>query len=129
MTVGSLLNRLIGRHLSAYRSFRLVLLLLLAGLSTSAERISAQIALPAPGIIGTIAGTGQQGYTGDGGLATSETIYQPTQIAIGSASSVYISEMNNNRIRKLTASTGVISTTAGNGTAGYNDDGRAATIA
>jgi len=82
------------------------------------------------GNITTFAGTGGIGYTGDGGPATAATFSG----GIGGVEinrftgEVYISDANNNVIRKVNSS-GNISTIAGNGTAGYSGDGGAATSA
>lgn len=81
------------------------------------------------GNISTIAGTGTAGYSGDGAAATSAKLNSPSRIATDSSANIYIADTNNNRVRKVTASTGVITTVAGNGTAGYSGDGAAATSA
>jgi sugar lactone lactonase YvrE len=81
------------------------------------------------GDITTIAGTGTAGYSGDGGAATSAKLYYPSGVAVDSSGNIYIADTSNSRIRKVTASTGVISTIAGTGTAGYSGDGGAATSA
>ncbi len=75
------------------------------------------------GVITTIAGNGTAGYSGDGGPATNAALNYPSGIAVDSTGNVYIADQSNNRIRKVTASTGVISTIAGNGTASYSGDG------
>jgi uncharacterized protein YjdB len=80
------------------------------------------------GIISTVAGTGTTGYTGDGGPATSATLNGAAGIAIDGYGDIYIAETGNNCIRKVNTS-GVISTIAGTGTAGYTGDGGPATIA
>ena len=72
-----------------------------------------------PGIITTVAGNGTAGYTGDGGAATSAEINAVFRQAVDSAGNIYIAEYANNRIRKVAAATGIITTVAGNGTAGY----------
>ena len=89
----------------------------------------AQISLPGPGFINTVAGNGTGGYSGDGGLATKAEIYGPSGLILDSSGNLYFAEFYNQRIRKVTASTGNISTVAGNGTAGYTGDGGAATSA
>lgn len=90
----------------------------------------AQIALPIAGSINTVAGNAIAGYSGDGGLATSAELSNPTGVAVDTIGNIYIADSANNRIRMVTASTGVITTVAGNGTAGYNNsDGVAATSA
>jgi trimeric autotransporter adhesin len=81
------------------------------------------------GIISTVAGNGTSGYSGDGGLATSAALNYPSSIALDAAGDVYIADTENNRIRMVTKSTGIISTVAGNGTPGYSGDGGLATSA
>jgi trimeric autotransporter adhesin len=76
----------------------------------------AQIVIPSSGDISTIAGTGTLGYSGDSGAATSAEIADPYGVAIDSSGNVYIADYLNARIRKVTASTGDISTIAGGGT-------------
>lgn len=78
-------------------------------------------------IITTYAGGGS--ILGDGGAATSATLSSPIGLVADSAGNLYIADSGNNRIRKITASTGVITTVAGNGTAGYTGDGGPATAA
>jgi len=81
------------------------------------------------GIISTIAGTGTYGYSGDGGAATSAQLNYPTGVCADASGNVYIADTYNDRIRKITSSTGIISTIAGTGTGGYSGDGGAATNA
>jgi RHS repeat-associated protein len=81
------------------------------------------------GDISTVAGNGTQGYSGDGGAATSAELHGPIDVAVDTAGNIYIADYGNNRIRKVTVSTGDISTVAGNGTQGYSGDGGAATSA
>ena len=79
------------------------------------------------GIITTIAGTGTAGYSGDGGVATNAEINKPNGICLDASGNVYFSDKGNNRIRKITISTGIISTIAGyTTTVGYSGDGGAA---
>jgi len=66
------------------------------------------------GIISTFAGNGTQGFSGDGGSATSAQLYQPGQVAVDASGNIYIADCGNERIRKVTTS-GIISTIAGNG--------------
>ena len=77
------------------------------------------------GIITTIAGNGSSGYTGDGVAATSANL-TPNAIAIDYFDNLYICDSAQARIRKVDASTGIISTVAGNGTQGNTDDGNLA---
>jgi len=81
------------------------------------------------GLISTVAGTGTGGYNGDGIPATSAKLNWPTGVAVDDAGNVYISDVGNFRIRKVSAATGLISTVAGTGTWGYNGDGIPATSA
>src|ERR1700733_11441053 len=74
------------------------------------------------GIITTVAGTGKTNFSGDGGPATSATLYRPSGVAVDSAGNVYIADTQNARIRKVDTS-GNISTVAGNGAIGYSGDG------
>jgi hypothetical protein len=87
-----------------------------------------QISLPAAGVINTIAGGGSTN-PGDGGLATSAQLTNPTAVAVDSSGNIYFSDTNANRVRKITAATGIITTVAGNGTAGYSGDNGQATSA
>jgi uncharacterized protein (TIGR03437 family) len=80
------------------------------------------------GKIVTVAGTGQEGYSGDGGLATSARLSFPRGLATDSTGTLYISDSGNFRVRKL-ASNGVLTTFAGNGQDGYAGDGGQATSA
>ncbi len=80
------------------------------------------------GTITTVAGNGIQGYSGDGGLATSGELSTPYGIAFDASGNLYISDLGNNVIRKVN-SFGIISTFAGNGTLGYGGDGGIATLA
>jgi len=80
-------------------------------------------------IITTVAGNGTAGYSGDGGAATAAEVYNPTDVSIGPGGNLLIADTYNQVVRKVTISTGDISTIAGNGTAGYSGDGGAATAA
>ena len=80
-------------------------------------------------VIQTVAGTGTLGYTGDNGAATSAELFFPQGIAIDSDGDLFIADSQNNVIREVNATTHVITTVAGNGTAGHNGDNGAATLA
>ena len=67
------------------------------------------------GIITTVAGTGVGSYSGDGGQATSATLFFPLGVALDTTGNIFIADTYNNRIRKVTVSTGVITTVAGDG--------------
>src|SRR5271157_3160449 len=79
------------------------------------------------GTITTVAGSGTLGFAGDGGPATSASLWGPSAVAVDSAGNLYIADYGNNRIRKVTA--GTITTVAGNGYGGYSGDGGPATSA
>ncbi len=80
------------------------------------------------GVIRTIAGTGTAGYSGDGSAATGAKLNGPCGVAVDAAGNVYIADINNGRIRKVSTS-GVITTVAGVGTFGNSGDGGQATNA
>src|SRR5581483_5396103 len=67
------------------------------------------------GRISTIAGTGQKGFGGDGGLATKAQFSTPHSIALDGDNNLYIADIGNHRIRKVDAKSGIITTIAGNG--------------
>jgi NHL repeat len=75
------------------------------------------------GIITTIAGTGVFGYNGDGIAATSADLQLPIGVAVDRSGNIYIADVNNSRVRKITVSTGIITTLAGTGSYGYSSDG------
>ncbi len=81
------------------------------------------------GIISTVAGDGTIGDSGDGGLATSAQLSRPIGVFVDSNGDFYIADRDNSKIRKVTASDGNITTIAGTGSAGYNNDGILATTA
>ena len=78
--------------------------------------------------ISTYAGTGTAGYSGDGSVATQAQINRPVGLAADSAGNLYLAEELNNRVRKVDSS-GIITTLAGNGSAGFGGDGAAAAAA
>lgn len=67
------------------------------------------------GNISTVAGTGTAGYTGNGGLATAARLNYPKGVALDSANNLYIADTTNQVIRKVDASTGIITVVAGDG--------------
>jgi hypothetical protein len=81
------------------------------------------------GIITTVAGSGNGGFAGDGEAATSAMLFSPSGVALDSSGNLYIADQGNNRIRKVAVGTGIITTVAGNGTAGFAGDDNAATLA
>ena len=75
-----------------------------------------------------MAGNGTPGYGGDGGPATQAMLYHPEGIAVGPDDSLYITDEMKHRIRRV-GPDGIITTVAGNGSAGYGGDGGPATQA
>jgi hypothetical protein len=78
--------------------------------------------IDASGNINTVAGNGGTTYAGDGAQATATGLNSPMAIAIDASGNYYIADMSNNSVRYVTASSGVITTTTGTGTAGFNGD-------
>lgn len=81
------------------------------------------------GIVTAIAGTATAGYAGDGGPATSAELNGPRGVAIDANGDIYITDGENQVIRKIANDTGIITTIAGSGEAGYSGDGGPATSA
>jgi len=76
------------------------------------------------GIITTVAGNGVAGFSGDDGPATGAALRQPTGVAVDAAGNLYIADVGNNRIRKVSTA-GIINTVAGGGSGGGGDGGPA----
>jgi len=83
------------------------------------------------GIITTVAGAGDAGYSGDGSKASASnvTMNGPSGIGLDGAGNLYIADTGNNVVREVSAATGIITTVAGDATAGYGGDGTVATAA
>ncbi|MEW6684379.1 MAG: fibronectin type III domain-containing protein [Nitrospirota bacterium] len=85
------------------------------------------------GVISTIAGTGSAGLSGDGGDAALAKLYRPAGLTIDASANLYVADSVNSRIRKIDATTGVITTVAGSTPAGvaggFSGDGGPATLA
>jgi len=75
------------------------------------------------GIITTCAGSGEAGYSGDGGPATRARLNEPYGIAIDKGANVYIADRQNHCVRRVDGPSGVITTFAGKGAAGFSGDG------
>ena len=80
------------------------------------------------GIAEPFAGTGTHGPTGDGGQATKASITFPRVCSVDAAGNVFIPD-ESNRVRRVDANTGVITTIAGTGEAGFSEDGGLGTAA
>ena len=94
-----------------------------------ADQDNFRVRMIAPnGIISTVAGDGGQGYTGDGGPATSAALSYLTAIALDGNGNLYIAD-ENYVVRRVNLSTGIITTFAGNGTFAHSGDGGPATAA
>ena len=81
------------------------------------------------GIITTVVGNGSNSFSGDGGAGASATLSLPNGVASDAAGNLYIADAGNLRVRLWNASSGAISTIAGNGSMGFSGDGAAATSA
>lgn len=81
------------------------------------------------GTVSTVAGTGKKGYSGDGGPATQAMLNEPYEIRFDKAGNMFFVEMQNAVVRRVDAETGVITTIAGTGEAGFSGDNGPATQA
>ena len=80
------------------------------------------------GTITTVAGTGEAGYAGDGGVATQAVLNSPQALAVDAEGNLYVADSFNGRVRRVDLD-GVITTIAGDGVQGYSGDGGPATQA
>ena len=78
------------------------------------------------GVITTVAGSGQPGFSGDGGPATSANLNNPCCVALDGQGNLFISDSANFRVRRVDAATGNITTVAGNGQRGFSGNGGSA---
>jgi sugar lactone lactonase YvrE len=74
------------------------------------------------GVITTIAGTGSPGYSGDTAAATAANLALPHGLTSDSAGNLYLADTANHRIRRIDATTGIITTVVGNGTQAFAGD-------
>jgi len=79
------------------------------------------------GIISTVAGSGSNGFSGDGGPAGSAELSGPRGVLVDALGDIFIADTFNNRIREVSG--GIINTVAGDGALGYSGDNGAATLA
>jgi streptogramin lyase len=87
------------------------------------------LALIVPGVITTVAGTGAWIYREDGVPAYDTPIFLPMGVAVDAAGNLFLSDSNNNRVRRVDGASGLISTVAGTGDPGFAGDGSLATSA
>lgn len=78
--------------------------------------------IDATGTISTVAGDGSCGYSGDNGQATSAELNYPSGVSVDSAGNIFIADRSNCVVREVNASSGVITTVAGDGSCGYSGD-------
>lgn len=97
-------------------------------ISDSANYVIRRVDLTS-GIITTVAGTGDRGFRGDGGLAIRAQLAGPQGLAVDQSGNLFIADRDNNRVRRVDAATGIIATVAGTGTVGFSGDGGPATSA
>ncbi|HWA10489.1 MAG TPA: hypothetical protein VG838_13665 [Opitutaceae bacterium] len=81
------------------------------------------------GKISTVAGTGEPGWSGDGGPATAARLHEPYEVRFDRAGNIFWVERASYSVRRLDPKTGLITTIAGNGTPGFSGDGGPATAA
>ncbi len=81
------------------------------------------------GIVGAYAGTGTTGYSGNGGQAALAQLEAPQSVCLDTSGNIFFADSYNHCVRKIDVSTGIITTVAGTGIAGYNGDGISATTA
>ena len=79
--------------------------------------------LTSSGALETVAGSGPQGFSGDGGLASQAQLNSPEAVAVAATGDLYIADTGNHRIRRIQAASGMIDTIAGVGEAGFGGDG------
>ncbi len=87
------------------------------------------LCLVATGCVTTVAGNGSSGFNGDNQPATAAQLNSPVGVAVDGGGNVFIADSYNNRVRRVDAVTGQITTVAGTGVSGFNGDNQPATAA
>lgn len=121
-TIGFLPSHKASCRFGSALSISLLALAACGFLGCSGNNTSNEATMP-NGAISTIAGISTSGFSGDGGLAGLAELNQPYSLAVDASNNLYVADTGNNRIRKITAATGLISTLAGNGISGGTGDG------
>jgi DNA-binding beta-propeller fold protein YncE len=85
--------------------------------------------MTASALMFTVVGSGEAGYTGDGNAAQRAGLNQPFDVALDRQGNLYFSEADNHCVRRVERGSGIITTVAGTGKAGYSGDGGPATLA
>jgi sugar lactone lactonase YvrE len=75
------------------------------------------------GFIATVAGNGEEGFSGEGGPATDASLNGGWVVSLDNDGNIFIADRHNRRIRRVDSVTGIITTVVGNGTQGYSGDG------
>ena len=83
------------------------------------------VKIPPDGLLSVAAGNGNRSFSGDGGPARLASLSDPSGLAVDAADNLFIADFFNNRIRKV-GTDGIITTVAGNGSAGFSGDGGSA---
>jgi sugar lactone lactonase YvrE len=91
-------------------------------LYVSASNMDTVYKISPTGTLSTVAGNGSEDFEGDGGPAVDAALSAPEGLALDASGNLYIADSSNHRIRKVEASTGVITTVAGNGFYGFAGD-------
>jgi len=94
-----------------------------AGILYFAEPSANTVSAVINGVVVLVAGDGTAGFFGDNGLAPNAQLFVPISIALDGLGNLYIADSGNNRIRRVSATTGIITTIAGLGTSGFSGDG------
>jgi len=110
------------------RRFALPVIAAVGLAALTGSRVGTAQETAAAGTITTVAGTGQYGFSGDGGPATQARLNIPFSVVVDATGNLFIADGENNRVRKVSPS-GMISTVAGTGQAGFSGDGGPATQA
>jgi sugar lactone lactonase YvrE len=91
--------------------------------STAIGGAALQVLVAPAGTISTVAGNGTSGYSGDGTASTSAQLNAPSGVAFDGNGNMFIADYFNSAVRRVDAGTGIITTIAGTGAAGYSGDG------